>query len=203
MGILRAVCTSGLILLSLLSTPTPVRLNLLCPVLWTHCLLWTGARTCCLFPSSLSRSPLTRFSLIGLPPTPLQLPGRTSHLNPKEGGEEGQDMEILCEPCYYSTSFLIFVYFQYFLFVSGPLGIGGWMGNSCPRTVLHYRRAPPVDAEILRTMKKVGFIGYAPNPRTRLRNQVCFGGLVGRGGRGGWRWSALTPAHWCFAIFFL
>lgn len=29
-----------------------------------------------------------------------------------------------------------------------------------------------MDAEILRTMKKVGFIGYAPNPRTRLRNQV-------------------------------
>lgn len=34
------------------------------------------------------------------------------------------------------------------------------------------RRAPPVDPEILRTMKKVGFIGYAPNPRTKLRNQV-------------------------------
>ncbi|KAF3826121.1 hypothetical protein GH733_006235 [Mirounga leonina] len=41
--------------------------------------------------------------------------------------------------------------------------------NSAPAP----RRAPPVDAEILRTMKKVGFIGYAPNPRTRLRNQVC------------------------------
>uniref|UniRef100_A0A8C4L7Z6 Poly(A) specific ribonuclease subunit PAN2 n=1 Tax=Equus asinus asinus TaxID=83772 RepID=A0A8C4L7Z6_EQUAS len=40
--------------------------------------------------------------------------------------------------------------------------------NSAPAP----RRAPPVDAEILRTMKKVGFIGYAPNPRTRLRNQV-------------------------------
>ncbi|XP_058028801.1 PAN2-PAN3 deadenylation complex catalytic subunit PAN2 isoform X2 [Ahaetulla prasina] len=34
------------------------------------------------------------------------------------------------------------------------------------------RRAPPVDPDILRTMKKVGFIGYAPNPRTKLRNQV-------------------------------
>eukprot|EP00062_Callorhinchus_milii_P025362 gi/632986264/ref/XP_007910139.1/ PREDICTED: PAB-dependent poly(A)-specific ribonuclease subunit PAN2 isoform X2 [Callorhinchus milii] len=36
------------------------------------------------------------------------------------------------------------------------------------------RRAPPVDLEILRTMKKVGFIGYAPNPRTKLRNQVPY-----------------------------
>lgn len=33
-----------------------------------------------------------------------------------------------------------------------------------------------MDAEILRTMKKVGFIGYAPNPRTRLRNQVSLEG---------------------------
>ncbi|NXO71836.1 PAN2 protein, partial [Phainopepla nitens] len=40
--------------------------------------------------------------------------------------------------------------------------------NSAPAP----RRAPPVDPEILRTMKKVGFIGYAPNPRTKLRNQV-------------------------------
>ncbi|XP_030625274.1 PAN2-PAN3 deadenylation complex catalytic subunit PAN2 [Chanos chanos] len=36
------------------------------------------------------------------------------------------------------------------------------------------RRAPPVDPEILRTMKTVGFIGYAPNPRTRPRNQVPY-----------------------------
>uniref|UniRef100_A0A8C7QXX1 Poly(A) specific ribonuclease subunit PAN2 n=1 Tax=Oncorhynchus mykiss TaxID=8022 RepID=A0A8C7QXX1_ONCMY len=35
------------------------------------------------------------------------------------------------------------------------------------------RRAPPVDPEILHTMKTVGFIGYIPNPRTRPRNQVC------------------------------
>lgn len=46
-----------------------------------------------------------------------------------------------------------------------------------------------MDAEILRTMKKVGFIGYAPNPRTRLRNQVC---SEGRG-------SAPTPNHWHFS----
>ncbi|XP_066564314.1 PAN2-PAN3 deadenylation complex catalytic subunit PAN2 isoform X2 [Amia ocellicauda] len=36
------------------------------------------------------------------------------------------------------------------------------------------RRAPPVDPEILRTMKTVGFIGYAPNPRTKQRNQVPY-----------------------------
>uniref|UniRef100_A0A673XRI1 PAN2-PAN3 deadenylation complex catalytic subunit PAN2 n=1 Tax=Salmo trutta TaxID=8032 RepID=A0A673XRI1_SALTR len=36
------------------------------------------------------------------------------------------------------------------------------------------RRAPPVDPEILRTMKTVGFIGYAPNPRTPPRNQVPY-----------------------------
>ncbi|KAM4699078.1 PAN2-PAN3 deadenylation complex catalytic subunit PAN2 [Discoglossus pictus] len=36
------------------------------------------------------------------------------------------------------------------------------------------RRAPAVDPEILRSMKKVGFIGYSPNPRTKLRNQVPY-----------------------------
>ncbi|KAG7281117.1 hypothetical protein CRUP_027654, partial [Coryphaenoides rupestris] len=33
-------------------------------------------------------------------------------------------------------------------------------------------RAPAVDPEILRTIKTVGFIGYAANPRTRPRNQA-------------------------------
>lgn len=49
------------------------------------------------------------------------------------------------------------------------------------------RRAPPVDPEILRTMKKVGFIGYAPNPRTKLRNQVP---TLRRGSCGAWGTSA-------------
>uniref|UniRef100_A0AAZ3SP22 USP domain-containing protein n=1 Tax=Oncorhynchus tshawytscha TaxID=74940 RepID=A0AAZ3SP22_ONCTS len=36
------------------------------------------------------------------------------------------------------------------------------------------RRAPPVDPEILHTMKTVGFVGYAPNPHTRPRDQVPY-----------------------------
>ncbi|CAL8275504.1 unnamed protein product [Boreogadus saida] len=36
------------------------------------------------------------------------------------------------------------------------------------------RRSPAVDPEILRTMKTVGFIGYAANQRTRPRNQVPY-----------------------------
>lgn len=124
LGILKAVCTSGLTPLSLPSTPTPGKPSLLCPVLWTHCLLWTGARTCCLFPSSLFHSPLTLFYPIGLLPTLLQLPGCISNLGQKRGGEKGWDTGILCKPCYYSASFLIDVYLQYFLFF-WPLGDWG------------------------------------------------------------------------------
>lgn len=43
----------------------------------------------------------------------------------------------------------------------------------CFSSVFSNRRAPPADPEILRTMKTVGFIGYAANPRTRPRNQAC------------------------------
>uniref|UniRef100_A0A8C6WUL9 PAN2-PAN3 deadenylation complex catalytic subunit PAN2 n=1 Tax=Neogobius melanostomus TaxID=47308 RepID=A0A8C6WUL9_9GOBI len=42
------------------------------------------------------------------------------------------------------------------------------LATPCPR------RAPAVDPEILRTIKTVGFIGYAANPRTRPRNQVPY-----------------------------
>lgn len=35
-----------------------------------------------------------------------------------------------------------------------------------------YRKTPPIDAEILRTMKMQGTIGYAPNPQAFRRNQV-------------------------------
>lgn len=34
------------------------------------------------------------------------------------------------------------------------------------------RRTPPIDPEILRTMKMQGTIGYAPNPMSSRRNQV-------------------------------
>jgi hypothetical protein len=37
---------------------------------------------------------------------------------------------------------------------------------------LYFRRTPPIDPEILRTMKMQGTIGYAPNPMSCRRNQV-------------------------------
>ncbi|PSN30631.1 hypothetical protein C0J52_22424 [Blattella germanica] len=37
-----------------------------------------------------------------------------------------------------------------------------------------YRRTPPIDPEILRTMKMQGTIGYAPNPMSCRRNQVAY-----------------------------
>lgn len=35
-----------------------------------------------------------------------------------------------------------------------------------------FRKTPAIEAEILRTMKMQGTIGYAPNPQGSLRNQV-------------------------------
>ncbi|XP_022189319.2 PAN2-PAN3 deadenylation complex catalytic subunit PAN2 [Nilaparvata lugens] len=36
------------------------------------------------------------------------------------------------------------------------------------------RQTPPIDPEILQSMKMNGTIGYAPNPNTKLRNQVAY-----------------------------
>lgn len=49
--------------------------------------------------------------------------------------------------------------------------LSDWPTSNCAAI---RRRAPPVDPEILRSMKMVGFIGYAPNPRTKLRNQMPY-----------------------------
>ncbi|XP_064408535.1 PAN2-PAN3 deadenylation complex catalytic subunit PAN2 isoform X2 [Latimeria chalumnae] len=60
-------------------------------------------------------------------------------------------------------------------FIPSPLTneplLSDWPAANCSPAP---RWAPPVDPEILRTMKEVGFIGYAPNPRTKLRNQVLY-----------------------------
>lgn len=44
--------------------------------------------------------------------------------------------------------------------------------ESCLKNV--YRPTPPIDPDILRSMKMQGTIGYAPNPMTRRRNQVLY-----------------------------
>lgn len=49
--------------------------------------------------------------------------------------------------------------------------LSDWPTELCKVT---YRRTPPVDPEILRSLKVVHPIGYAPNPGTRLRNQVPY-----------------------------
>lgn len=49
--------------------------------------------------------------------------------------------------------------------------LSDWPSANCTPAPRH---APPVDPEILRAMKQVGFIGYSPNPRTKLRNQVPY-----------------------------
>lgn len=42
-----------------------------------------------------------------------------------------------------------------------------------------FRQPPPVDPEILRSMKLVQFIGYAPNTGGRRRNQVAYRDVAG------------------------
>lgn len=44
---------------------------------------------------------------------------------------------------------------------------------SCLLLLLFARRPPAVDPALLKSMKVVDFVGTAPNPRNRLRNQVA------------------------------
>lgn len=43
-----------------------------------------------------------------------------------------------------------------------------------------FRRAPEIDRQILQSMKMVGTIGYAPNPRTFRRNQMPYNAATGQ-----------------------
>ncbi|XP_073976255.1 PAN2-PAN3 deadenylation complex catalytic subunit PAN2 isoform X2 [Rhodnius prolixus] len=52
--------------------------------------------------------------------------------------------------------------------IDGPL-LSDWPKQFVARG---YRRTPPINPEILKTMKMQGTVGYAPNPNTRRRNQV-------------------------------
>ncbi|XP_026294129.1 PAN2-PAN3 deadenylation complex catalytic subunit PAN2 isoform X1 [Frankliniella occidentalis] len=53
---------------------------------------------------------------------------------------------------------------------------GGKLLSDWPAQCLNnvYRPTPPIDPDILRSMKMQGTIGYAPNPMTRRRNQVLY-----------------------------
>ncbi|KAI5751660.1 hypothetical protein M8J77_009641 [Diaphorina citri] len=57
-----------------------------------------------------------------------------------------------------------------------PLPEGVSLSSDWPRQLIKkvYRKTPPIDPEILNTMKMQGTIGYAPNPNTRRRNQVDY-----------------------------
>uniref|UniRef100_A0A8D8V831 PAN2-PAN3 deadenylation complex catalytic subunit PAN2 n=1 Tax=Cacopsylla melanoneura TaxID=428564 RepID=A0A8D8V831_9HEMI len=57
-----------------------------------------------------------------------------------------------------------------------PLPDGVTLSSDWPRQFIKkvYRKTPPIDPEILNSMKMQGTIGYAPNPNTKRRNQVDY-----------------------------
>ncbi|XP_070565894.1 PAN2-PAN3 deadenylation complex catalytic subunit PAN2-like [Ptychodera flava] len=55
-------------------------------------------------------------------------------------------------------------------FCDGPL-LSDWPESNCFAV---HRRPPQIDPEIIRSMNMVQFIGYAPNPGNKRRNQVAY-----------------------------
>ncbi|XP_041478319.1 PAN2-PAN3 deadenylation complex catalytic subunit PAN2-like isoform X1 [Lytechinus variegatus] len=54
--------------------------------------------------------------------------------------------------------------------------LSDWPADLCR---VNMRQPPPIDSEILRSMKLVQFIGYAPNTGGRRRNQVAYKDVTG------------------------
>ncbi|XP_060803415.1 PAN2-PAN3 deadenylation complex catalytic subunit PAN2 [Amyelois transitella] len=66
--------------------------------------------------------------------------------------------------------------FQYSSVPLPPLASGNKWFNALPEEFFKkvFRKPKPIDAEVLKSMKMQGPIGYAPNPRTSKRNQVPY-----------------------------
>ncbi|XP_048478298.1 PAN2-PAN3 deadenylation complex catalytic subunit PAN2 [Plutella xylostella] len=66
--------------------------------------------------------------------------------------------------------------FQYSSIPLPPLTTSNKWFNELPEEFFKkiYRKPRPIDPEVLKTMKMQGPIGYAPNPRTRRRNEIPY-----------------------------
>ncbi|XP_072179674.1 PAN2-PAN3 deadenylation complex catalytic subunit PAN2-like [Diadema setosum] len=60
--------------------------------------------------------------------------------------------------------------------------LSDWPSDLCR---VNLRQPPPIDQEILHSMKLVQFIGYAPNPGGKRRNQVAYKEVIGGGKKSG------------------